>query len=475
MALICYKYHMENTKVLVIDDEKNILESIKMVLLYESYSVETASTGLDGLELFKKLQPEIVLLDVKMPGFDGIQVLKNLKKINELAEVIMISGHSGIEEAVEASKLGAFDFLEKPISRDKLLLTVRNAAEKVNLLKENVDLKHLAEKKYQLIGDSPIMHQLRQKIDKVARTPSTVLITGESGTGKELIARNIHDLSKRNKHKFVQVNCAAIPDELIESELFGHEKGSFTGAYEKKNGKFENAHKGTIFLDEVGDLSEKAQAKVLRVLEEGEIQRVGSAEIKRVDVRVIAATNKDLEREIKNEKFREDLLFRLNVVPIYSPALRERTEDIPILVEHFLNYFSEENNYKRKKVSKKTLDAFMKYHWKGNVRELRNLIERLIIMTDGSTITENDLPDHMRDMEDKSTVNFAAIKSWKDFKLQSEKYFIEEKLREFKYNIAKTAREIQLPRSNLYKKIESFDIIMPENSEADEESPRAEG
>lgn len=472
--MICYKYPMENIKILVIDDEKNILESIKMVLSYENHSVETASSGLDGLELFKKLQPEIVLLDVKMPGFDGLQVLKNLKKINELCEIIMISGHSGIEEAVEASKLGAFDFLEKPISRDKLLLTVRNAAEKVNLLKENVDLKHLTERKYQLIGDSRIMQQLRQKIEKVAKTHSTVLITGESGTGKELVARNIHTLSRRNKYKFVQVNCAAIPDELIESELFGHEKGSFTGAYEKKIGKFENAHKGTIFLDEVGDLSSKAQAKVLRVLEEGEIQRVGSAEIKKVDVRIIAATNKNLEKEIANERFREDLFFRLNVVPIYSPALRERSDDIPVLIEHFLNYFSEENNYKRKKISKKALDAFMRYNWKGNVRELRNLIERLIIMAEGSTINETDLPDQMRSLDEKIAINFSMIKQWKDFKLQSEKFYIEEKLKEFKYNIAKTAREIQLPRSNLYKKIDSFGIIIPENSEADEESPRME-
>ncbi len=462
---------MGNTKVLVIDDEKNILESIKMVLSYEDYIVETAATGLDGIELFKKTRPDIVLLDVKMPGFDGIQVLQSLKKIDQLPEIIMISGHSGIEEAVEASKLGAFDFLEKPISRDKLLLTIRNAAVKVNLLKENYTLKNITEKKYQLIGQSKAMEQLKNVIQKVAKTPSTVLITGESGTGKELIARSIHNLSRRKNSKFVQVNCAAIPEELIESELFGHEKGSFTGAYEKKIGKFESAHNGTIFLDEIGDLSLKAQAKVLRVLEEGEIQRVGTAEIKKVDVRVIAATNKNIEEEIKKEAFREDLFFRLNVVPIYSPSLRERSEDIPILVDHFINYYSEENNFKRKSFSNKAIQRFISYEWKGNIRELRNLIERLMIMSDSKIIDEADLPENMKTQKEEEAVDFSSIKLWKDFKHQSEKNFITAKLKEYNFNIAKTAREIELPRSNLYKKIESFDIILPGNSEADKESP----
>ena len=471
LATICYKEIMENVKVLVIDDEKNILESVKMVLSYEDYAVETASTGLDGIELFKKTHPEIVLLDVKMPGFDGLQVLESLKKIDSIPEVIMISGHSGIEEAVEAAKLGAFDFLEKPISRDKLLLTVRNAAEKVNLLKENYSLKNITEKKYQLIGQSKGMETLRTTIKKVAKTPSTVLITGESGTGKELIARSVHNLSRRKNSKFVQVNCAAIPEELIESELFGHEKGSFTGAYEKKIGKFESAHNGTIFLDEIGDSSLKAQAKVLRVLEEGEIQRVGTAEIKKVDVRVIAATNKKLEEEIKKEAFREDLFFRLNVVPLHSPSLRERSEDIPILVDHFVNYYCEENNFKRKSFSDKAIQRFISYEWKGNVRELRNLVERLMIMSDSKIIDEKDLPESMQTPKEEAAVDFSSIKLWKDFKLQSEKSFIEAKLKEYNFNIAKTAREIELPRSNLYKKIESFDIILPGNSEADKESP----
>jgi two-component system nitrogen regulation response regulator NtrX len=461
---------MEDTKILIIDDEKNILESIKMVLAYENYQVETSGSGLDGVELFKTFRPDIVLLDVKMPGFDGIEVLKNLKSINRLSEIIMISGHSGIKEAVEASKLGAFDFLEKPISRDKLLLTVRNASEKVKLIKENFNLKGITEKKYMLIGDSPSMKKLRHTIGTVAKSDSTVLISGQSGTGKELISRSIHQLSRRCHEKFVQVNCAAIPEELIESELFGHEKGSFTGAYEKKIGKFENAHKGSIFLDEVGDLSLKAQAKVLRVLEEGEIQRVGSPEIKKVNVRVISATNKDLKEEIRQGQFREDLFFRLNVVPIYCPSLAERREDIPLLINHFIEYFSQENNYKKKTFSKSAIDRMMNAEWKGNVRELRNLVERLLIMSENKILTENDLPDYMREQKPETPISYQNITSWKTFKKESEKRFLEEKLSEFKYNIAKTAREIHLPRSNLYKKIEFLGIMIPENSEADEGS-----
>jgi len=462
---------MEDIKVLVIDDEKNILESIKMVLSYENYQVETANSGLDGVDLFKKFNPEIVLLDVKMPGFDGIEVLKNLKKINQISEIIMISGHSGIEEAVEASKLGAFDFLEKPISRDKLILTVRNASEKVTLLKENFSLKSITEKKYHLIGESLVMQKLKQIIKTVAKSDSTVLISGESGTGKELISRNIHNFSRRSKKNFIQVNCAAIPEELIESELFGHEKGSFTGAYEKKIGKFESADKGSIFLDEVGDLSLKAQAKVLRVLEEGEIQRVGSAEIKKVDVRIVSATNKNLKEEIKKGNFRDDLYFRLNVVPIYCPALRERIEDIPLLIDHFIDYFSSENNYKKKVFSKKTIELMIGYEWKGNVRELRNLVERLLIMSEEKIINVQDLPDYLIQTDHQTGFTFQNINSWKDFKQNSEKHFIEEKLKEFKYNIAKTAREIQLPRSNLYKKIEFLGIIIPDNPEVDGGSP----
>jgi len=476
---------MEETRILIVDDETSILDSIKMVLKYENYSVETAENGIDGIELFKKFHPHIVLLDVKIPGMGGIEILKTLKKIDEFSEVIMISGHSGIEEAVESSRLGAFDFLEKPVSREKLILTVKNASEKINLRKENFYLKNVNEKKYEIKGESFVVMDMLKKIEKVAKTNSTVLIFGESGTGKELIARNIHLMSKRKNNKFVQVNCAAIPEELIESELFGHEKGSFTGAVDKKIGKFDSAHKGTIFLDEIGDLSLKAQAKVLRVLEEGEVQRVGSDEIKKVDVRIIAATNKDLKNEIKKGNFREDLFFRLNVVPIISPSLNERRDDIPLLLDHFTNLFCEENNFKRKVFTDNAIEAMKKHNWKGNIRELRNLVERLIIMTDSSRIDVGDLPDSFKISDENDNFDFSSIDKWKDFKRIIEKDFIEKKLKKFGNNIARTAREIDIPRSNLYKKIESLNINMDNNNsrEADngslrnneEESPGSAG
>jgi len=463
---------MENAKVLVVDDEKNILESVKMVLDYEKYSVALAKDGIEGMDAFKKFMPDIVLLDVRMPGgMDGLQVLKSFKTVNPHAEIIMISGHSGIEEAIEASRLGAFDFLEKPISRDKLVLTVRNAADKIQLLKENFSLRNLTARKYELVGRSAVMQALQETIGRVARSDSMVLISGDSGTGKELIARMIHQKSGRSQNRFVQVNCAAIPEELIESELFGHEKGSFTGAYEKKIGKFESAHHGSIFLDEIGDLSLKAQAKVLRVLEEGEVQPVGSPEIKKVNVRVIAATNKNLEAEIQKNNFREDLYFRLHVVPIHSPSLRERKEDIPLLIEHFITYFSEENNYKKKSFAPEALSLLLEYPWKGNVRELRNLVERLLIMCRSDIIASRDLPEYIGRQSEGGESALLLIKNWKEFKNQSEKIYLEQKLKEFGGNMAKTAREIGLPRSNLYQKIESLGIILGHQQDADEESP----
>lgn len=449
-------------KVLVIDDEKNILQSIEMVLAYEHYKVITSANGLDGLELFKTEQPDIVLLDVRMPGLDGLTVLKGLKEINPFTEIIMISGHSGVEEAVTAAKYGAFDFLEKPISREKLLLTVRNAWEKGQLRRENITLKGITEKKYSLIGESLAMRDLLSAVDRVARTSTTVLITGESGTGKELIARRIHARSSRHNFPFVQVNCAAIPDELIESELFGHEKGSFTGAFERKTGKFESAHRGTIFLDEVGDLSLKAQAKVLRVLEEGEIQRVGTAEIRQVDVRIVAATNKNLKEAIQDGSFREDLFFRLNVFPIHSPALRQRRDDIPRLIDHFIVLFSSEHNFKKKQIAPQALDLLTQYDWPGNIRELRNLVERMLILSDGPRIEPSQLPPPFSNPDlIRQNQDFGHIRTWKDFKQMSEKAYLEYKIREYDYNLAKTAREIDLPRSNLYKKMESLGISQP--------------
>jgi two-component system, NtrC family, nitrogen regulation response regulator NtrX len=348
---------------------------------------------------------------------------------------------------------------------------VRNAAEKIQLLRENFNLRNLTARKYELVGRSAVMQALQETIRRVARSDSTVLISGDSGTGKELIARLIHQHSGRSQNRFIQVNCAAIPDELIESELFGHEKGSFTGAYEKKIGKFESAHRGSIFLDEIGDLSLKAQAKVLRVLEEGEVQPVGSPEIKKVNVRVIAATNKNLEEEIKKGNFREDLFFRLHVVPIHSPSLRERKEDIPLLIEHFITYFSEENNYKKKTFSPAALSLLLEYPWKGNVRELRNLVERLLIMCRSDPISSQDLPEYIGSQGAGGEPALLQIKNWKEYKSHSEKIFLEQKLKEYGHNVAKTAREIGLPRSNLYQKIESLGIMVGHQQDVDEGSP----
>lgn len=374
-------------KILVVDDEENIRKSLKMILEYEGWRFLEASDGEEALDIVKEtVGLDLVLLDIKLPGMDGLEVLGEIKKKPYSPEVIMISGHGTIQTAVEATKLGAFDFLEKPLQRERVLLSIRNALNQSKLFREYLDLRKKAEKRYELIGNHASMKKLWREILKTASTNATVLIFGESGTGKELIARSIHSHSFRAKEKFVQVNCAAIPEELIESELFGHERGAFTGATEKKAGKFELADGGTIFLDEVGDMSLKTQSKVLRVLEEGEVQKVGSNKISKVDVRIIAATNKNLKKEIKEGKFREDLYFRLNVVPLYSPPLREKKEDIPLLIGYFCQLYAEENNFKLKKFSEDALEAMINYQWKGNVRELKNLVERLIIMNDGEII-----------------------------------------------------------------------------------------
>ncbi|MCK4337385.1 MAG: sigma-54-dependent Fis family transcriptional regulator, partial [Candidatus Aminicenantes bacterium] len=355
-----------------------------------------------------------------------------------------------IQTAVESTKLGAFDFLEKPLHRDRVLLSIRNALSQKKLKRENIDLRRKADKRYELIGNHPLMKALWKDIQKAAKTNATILILGESGTGKELIARAIHKNSLRAKEKFIQVNCAAIPEELIESELFGHVRGAFTGATEKKIGKFELADNGTIFLDEVADMSLKTQAKVLRVLEEGEVQKVGSSKIQRVDVRVIAATNKDLKEEIKEKLFREDLYFRLNVIPIYSPALREKKEDIPILVDYFSRNFSDDNNFRLKKISEGAMEAVMKYSWNGNIRELKNVVERLLIMTENNVIQRGDLPERIKGDTNVYLPDVKEVKSLKDFRDIAEKEFILAKLEENDWNISKTARAIDTPRSNLY-------------------------
>jgi two-component system nitrogen regulation response regulator NtrX len=445
-------------RVLVIDDETAIREAIRMTLEYEGYKVDEARSGSDGLDKAGKTPYDAILLDIKMPILDGMEVLDNLKEQKVAAPVIMVSGHGDISTAVECTKRGAYDFLEKPLNRDKLLLTVRNAVRVQKLEEENIELKEKREKEYQLVGDSQLMRDLKSQIERAAPTKATVLITGESGTGKELVAREIHRRSSRANQPFVQVNCAAIPNELIESELFGHEKGSFTGAIRKQTGKFVAADGGTIFLDEIGDMSQSAQAKVLRVLQEGEVEPVGAATVVKVDVRVIAATNKELTEEIRLGRFREDLYYRLNVIPVRTPPLRERRDDIPVLAEHFAKLFSEEHNYHVKAFTPAALRALQDAAWRGNVRELRNMIERLVIMVPADRIDISDLPAEFFRTSTEIITSAMRLNTLQEFKDEAEKAFIVAKLREFGWNVSKTAEAIDTPRSNLYKKIEQYNI-----------------
>jgi two-component system, NtrC family, nitrogen regulation response regulator NtrX len=460
---------MPKSRILVIDDESAIRESLKMTLEYEGYEFVGAATGQEGLTLAEREAPDLVLLDVKMPGMDGIEVLDRLRSMNDALPVVVISGHGTISTAVEATKKGAFDFIEKPFASDRVLVSLRNALDQRQLRDENRTLKKAVEVRHQMIGDSSGLKQVMAAVGRAAPTNATVLIQGESGVGKELVARTIHRNSLRSRERFVQVNCAAIPEELIESELFGHEKGSFTGATEKQVGKFEQADRGTIFLDEVGDMSAKTQAKVLRVLQEGEVERLGSARTIKVDVRVIAATNKNLEEEIEKGTFREDLYFRLAVIPVYVPPLRERPEDIGPLVRHYIDFFSRENNTRPKRVTQAAIEALQRYRWKGNIRELRNTVERMIIMTAGDTIDLPDLPDTLRSPGGGGGGGLATPKpgneadqakagTLREFKENAERAFLVGKLRENGWNISKTAEVIGTPRSNLYKKLEQYQI-----------------
>jgi two-component system nitrogen regulation response regulator NtrX len=445
-------------RVLVVDDETAIREAIRMTLEYAGYRVDEARSGQEGIDKATKTPYDAILLDIKMPVLDGIEVLENLKEQKVPAPVVMVSGHGDIQTAVECTKRGAFDFLEKPLNRDKLLLSVRNAV-RTQQLEEQVDeLREEKEREYQLVGEASGMRELREQIERAAPTKATVLIQGESGTGKELVAREIHRRSSRAQMPFVQVNCAAIPEELIESELFGHEKGSFTGAVRKQTGKFVAADGGTIFLDEIGDMSLRTQAKVLRVLQEGEVEPVGSATVVKVDVRVIAATNKDLVEEIRGGRFREDLYYRLNVIPIRTPPLRERRDDIPILAQHFATLFTQEHNKHEKKFTPAALRALQDAQWRGNVRELRNMIERLVIMVPADTVDVTDLPAEFFRAAVEIISSAMHLAKLQDFKDEAEKAFILAKLREHGWNVSKTAEAIDTPRSNLYKKIEQYNI-----------------
>ena len=457
--------HMPKSRILVIDDEAAIRDSLRMTLEYEGYEFLGAATGHEGLAMAERDTPDLVLLDVKMPGMDGLEVLGRLRTMNETTPIVMISGHGTTGTAVEATKKGALDFIDKPFETDRLLLTLRNALNQHRQVDEIRTLRKAAEVRHQMVGDSPALRRVMAAVGRAAPTNATVLIQGESGVGKELVARTIHRNSLRSRERFVQVNCAAIPEELIESELFGHEKGSFTGATEKQVGKFEQADRGTIFLDEVGDMSAKTQAKVLRVLQEGEVERLGSSRTTKVDVRVIAATNKNLEEEIEKGRFREDLYFRLAVIPVQVPPLRDRPEDIPPLVRHYVEFFSRENNVRQKRVSQAALDAMSRGRWKGNIRELRNTVERLIIMTGGDTIDVADLPDSVRSSSGSSSASkpagdgeSAKTGTLRGFKENAERAFLVGKLREHGWNISKTAEVIGTPRSNLYKKLEQYQI-----------------
>ncbi|HYO75740.1 MAG TPA: sigma-54 dependent transcriptional regulator, partial [Thermoanaerobaculia bacterium] len=415
-------------RILVIDDETGIREAIRMTLEYEGYKIDEARSGQDGLDKAGKTPYDAILLDIKMPILDGIEVLENLRDQKINTPVVMVSGHGDVHTAVECTKRGAFDFLEKPLNRDKLLLTVRNAVRQRSLEEENTELKEKAETEYQLVGQSSMMTDLKSQIERAAPTKATVLITGESGTGKELVAREIHRRSTRSNRPFIQVNCAAIPNELIESELFGHRKGSFTGAVRDQVGKFVAADEGTIFLDEIGDMSLSAQAKVLRVLQEGEVEPVGSATVVKVDVRVIAATNKDLEDAIRNGRFREDLFYRLNVIPIRTPPLRERKEDIAVLAQHFAKLFSEEHNYHAKKFTNAAVKALSDAQWRGNVRELRNMIERVVIMVPSESIDVTDLPAEFFRTPSDIISTAMRLSTLQEFKDEAEKAFIVAKL-----------------------------------------------
>ncbi len=450
--------------ILIVDDEAGIRTSLAGILEDEGYRPILAVDGVDALEVVQRELPDLVLLDIWMPRLDGLETLKKLKELYPSITVIMMSGHGTIETAVRSTKLGAYDFVEKPLSLDKLVLTIHNALGMQRLVEENETLRDAVLGDNEMVGVSPPITMLREQIRLVAPSRASVLITGENGTGKELVARAIHYHSTRRNKPFVEINCAAIPDELIESELFGHEKGSFTGAIAQKKGKFDLADGGTIFLDEIGDMSLKTQAKVLRILQERKFERVGGTRTIEVDVRVVAATNKVLQEEIRNGFFREDLFYRLNVVPFVVPALRERKDDIPLLIDHFLKLFCIKEGRERNFIVPEVVEHMKGYDWPGNIRELKNLVERMVIMTPGRTITVEQLPDYLRGDFHRAEAggsrldNMLGINSLREAREEFEKEFIIQKLEEFGWNISKTAEAIELERSNLHRKIKSYGI-----------------
>jgi len=448
--------------ILIVDDEPSILQSLSGLLSDEGFEVLTAANGYEALKIVDTEFPDLVLLDIWMPGIDGIETLKEIKKDNPYIQVIIISGHGTIETAVKATKLGAFDLIEKPLSIDKIIVAINNALNFRRLEEENKYLRKKTLEKHSITGNSPPIVALKKQIAIAAPTDAWILITGENGTGKELVARTIHQLSSRADYPLVNVHCAAIPEELIESELFGQEKGALTDATTKKIGKFELANNGTIFLDEIGDMSLKTQAKILRVLEEKQFQRVGGSRTLSVNVRVIASSNKDLEKEIEKGNFREDIYYRLNVIPIEVPSLRDRVEDIPLLVETFFAECAKKDRSEKKEMIQKAVDMLYNYSWPGNVRELKNLVERLAIMVEKDVIDEFDLPaPYNPDTADGMTTVESQLflsHSLKDAKKAFEREFIKRKLLQYNNNIPKTAEAIGVERSYLHKKLKSLDV-----------------
>jgi len=453
-------------RLMVVDDEDGIRRVLAQLFEYEGHDVQSAASAAEAIARYGEFMPDITFMDVKMARMDGLEALSRIREIDPHALVVMISGHGTIETAVEATRRGAYDFLEKPLDTDRILLVLRNALDQRGLLAENARLRGEVQSRHEIVGRSFAIRQVLERLERVAPTDARVLVTGENGTGKELVARAIHRLSPRADRPFVEVNCAAIPTELIESELFGHLKGSFTGAHEDRSGKFELAHRGTLFLDEVGDMSLTAQAKVLRALQEGIVTRVGSGRPVTVDVRVLTATNKDLQEEIREGRFREDLYHRLNVIPIQVPPLRERREDIPMLVRHFTDRAVREAHLTPRAFTAEALDRLQEMNWSGNVRELRNSVERLLILAQGSQITVHDIDLLVGGQIGGSGLSgqLLSCDTFLEFKEGAERAFILHKLRGNDWNVSETARILDMPRSNLYKKIEKYGLVREDGS-----------
>ncbi len=453
--------------ILVVDDEPQIRETVAGILSDEGFEVATAAEGEEALKLVSEEHPDLVLLDIALPGADGLEVLQELKRQHPTLPVIMISAYGSVENAVKATRLGAYDFIEKPPHADKIVLSVKNALELTRLTEENRRLRQQTAPVREIIGKSAAIQQLREKLLIVAPTNASVLITGENGTGKELVARALHYMSRRSHRPFVEVNCAAIPEDLIESELFGHEKGSFTGATARRQGKFDLAHEGTLFLDEIGDMSLKTQAKILRILEEQRFERVGGSRPIQVDARIVAATNKSLEEEIARGSFREDLYHRINVIPLHVPPLRERREDIPLLAAHFLKELAQENETPPKTISAEALEALTNLPWPGNVRELKNFIWRLAIFSLGPHLDVQDL-----DIASPTTVGAApggleallGLSDFREARSEFEREFLRRKLAQHQGSVSRTAEAVGLERSHLYRKLRSYglDVVKDE-------------